>query len=134
MEIVEAAPVVELDTQLVRALSLFHKPGPLISTNLLKDAPLLSFKWAEEHRELYGREVEFSGDEEDDGTVGSEATVSASLTLGGLEQLVDGLQEAVGLARGDPGEDALEVVTDHGGNLLHRFDLGSHDIGTPWLE
>ena len=55
-------------------------------------------------------EVELAGDEKDDGTDGAEADVSASLALGRLEQPVDGLQEAVGLTRSDPGEDALEMT------------------------
>jgi transposase ISL3 family protein len=41
-----------------------------------------------------------------------EADVSARLSLGSLEQAVDGLQEPIGLPRGDPREDAIEVLAD----------------------
>ena len=44
-----------------------------------------------------GREVELASDEEDDRANGLEATVAAGLALGGLEQPVEGFQEAVGL-------------------------------------
>ena len=43
-------------------------------------------------------EIEFSGEQEDDGAVGGEVAVSTGLVLGGLEQAVDGFEEAVGLS------------------------------------
>ena len=43
-------------------------------------------------------EVELAGDQEDDRLDGGQAGESARAALGGLEQAVDGLQEAVGLA------------------------------------
>ena len=33
-----------------------------------------------------------------------------------------------------PGNDAVEVLADHPGDLLHRLDLGAQDIGAPLLE
>ncbi len=51
-------------------------------------------------------EVKFAGDAEDHGADGGEQTVSARLALGGLEQAVQGSEEAVGLPRLRPGDDA----------------------------
>jgi hypothetical protein len=51
--------------------------------------------------------------------------------LGGLEQAVEGFEEAVGLTGLRPCDDALEVAPHHGRNLLHRLDLGAHDAGAP---
>ncbi|MGF6547327.1 hypothetical protein QFZ96_002398 [Paraburkholderia youngii] len=44
------------------------------------------------------------------------------------------LQKAVGLARLRPSGDAAEVFSDHAGNVLHGFNLGTHHVGTPLLE
>lgn len=76
-----------------------------------------------------GREVELSGDEEQHGSRGFEAGVCPGLALGSLKQAVDGVNEAVGLARLGPGDDAVEMTTDHACDVLHRFDLGTHDAG-----
>ncbi|OTP78522.1 hypothetical protein PAMC26510_07400 [Caballeronia sordidicola] len=51
-------------------------------------------------------EVEFSGDQEQDRTHGFEANVSVCFAFGGLKQAVDSLDEAVGLARLSPGNNA----------------------------
>ena len=45
-----------------------------------------------------GLEVQLAGDEGDDGPGGGQPSKAASPALGGLEQPIDGLQEAVGLA------------------------------------
>ena len=79
-------------------------------------------------------EIEFAGDEKEHSAHGSEARVAASLALGGLKQTVDGLDEAVGLAGLGPADDAVEVLADHSGDLLHRGDAGAHDIGAPLPE
>ena len=42
-------------------------------------------------------EVEFAGNQEDDGTDGSKSRVTPGFSLCGLEQAVDRFQEAVGL-------------------------------------
>ena len=76
-------------------------------------------------------EVEFACDEEDYSFHGLKSGVSARLSFGGLEQSVDGFDEAVGLARSGPGDDAVEMGADHGGDLLHGLDLGAHDVGAP---
>src|ERR1700687_6125655 len=78
-----------------------------------------------------GREIEFAGDEEEDGAHGFEASVSACLALGGLKQTVDGVNEAVCLAGLGPGDDAIEVPANQSRHVLHRFDLGAHDVGAP---
>jgi hypothetical protein len=33
--------------------------------------------------------------------------------------------------RSGPGDDAVEMGADHGGNLLHGSHLGAHDVGAP---
>src|SRR5215469_4612846 len=81
-----------------------------------------------------GSEVKLAGNEEDDGADGRESDEPASAALGGLEQSVERFKEAVGLARLRPGDDALEVIADHGGDVFHRLDLRSHDAGTPVSE
>ena len=48
-------------------------------------------------------EVELPGDEEEDGADSLEAAVASGATLGGLEQPVEGLDEAVGAAGSGPG-------------------------------
>jgi len=44
---------------------------------------------------IEGREVELAGDEEQHGSHGFEASVSARLALGRLKQAVDGFNEAL---------------------------------------
>ena len=65
---------------------------------------------------------------------GLEAAVAAGFALGGLEQAVDGFEEAVGLSGLSPGDDTVEMIEDHLGDLLHRLDLGAHHVGAPALE
>lgn len=79
-------------------------------------------------------EVEFAGDQEDDGLDGGQSREAACAALGGLEQAIDGFQKAVSLARLRPGDDAFHVTTHEGGNLLHGFDFRAHDTGAPVLE
>ncbi len=76
-------------------------------------------------------EVEFTGEQEDDGTNGGEPAVAARLTFGRLEQSVDRFEETVGLAGLRPGDDAFEMVADHVGDLLHGLDLGAQHVSTP---
>ena len=47
---------------------------------------------------------------------------------------MDGLQEPVGLARGDPGEDAVEMSADHCGDFFHRLALPAQHVTAPALE
>ena len=61
----------------------------------------------------------------------SEASGAA---LGGLEQAIESLQEAIGLPGLRPGHDAFQVVAHEVGDLLHRLDLGAHDAGAPMLK
>jgi hypothetical protein len=79
-------------------------------------------------------EVEFSRDQEEDGAHGLESGVAAGLAFGGLEEAVEGFDEAVGLAGLRLGDDAVEVLADHPGDVLHRLDLGAQDVGAPLLE
>ena len=79
-------------------------------------------------------EVELSGDQEEDRSQGGEPAVAAGLSLGGLEESVEGLDEAVGLAGSRPGDDALQMRPDHFGDGLHGFDLGAVHIDAPLPE
>ena len=47
-------------------------------------------------------EVEFSGDQEDDGLDGGEANVAAGVLFGSLKQPIEGFEEAVGLTGSAP--------------------------------
>lgn len=60
--------------------------------------------------------------------------ITAGLALGGLEQAVESLQEAIGLAGLGPCNDAVEMLADHARGLLHWLDLGSHNVRAPLLE
>ena len=86
------------------------------------------------HMRVDSREVEFAGKQEDHGTDRAEAAIAARSTLGGLEQSVQCLKEDIGLSGLCPGDDALEVVSDHPSDLLHGLDLGAHDVGAPLPE
>ena len=79
-------------------------------------------------------EVKLTGDQEDDCLDSGQTGESARTALGGLEQAVDGLQEAVGLAGLRPSHDALQVAAYESGDLLHRFDLAAHHTRTPVFE
>lgn len=79
-------------------------------------------------------EVEFSGDEKKDGARGFEASVAPGFAFCGLEKAVEGFDEAIGLAGPCPGDDAVEVVSDHAGDVLHGLDFGAHHIDAPLPE
>ncbi len=76
-------------------------------------------------------EVELAGVQEDHGADGGQAREAASAAFGGLEQTVDGFEKAVGLARGGPGHDAVQMATHQGGDLLHGCDLRAHHAAAP---
>ena len=78
-----------------------------------------------------GPEVELACQQEDDRSGGAQPAVSAGLPFGCLEQSVQGLQEAVGLAALNPGCNSIEVTADHAGHSLHRLYLRSHHVGAP---
>ena len=79
-------------------------------------------------------EIEFAGEQEDDGADGGEAAIATRLALSCLEQAVDGFEEAVGLARLSPGNDAVEMRADQLRDFFHGFDLRAHDVGRPLRE
>ena len=79
-------------------------------------------------------EVEFSGNQEDDCPDCRKAGEATCTALGCLEQPVDGFQKSIGLARLRPSHDALQMCSDHSGNLFHRFDLGTHHAQTPMFQ
>jgi hypothetical protein len=70
-----------------------------------------------------GGEVELAGDEEEHGAHGGKASVAAGFAFGGLEEAVEGLDEAIGLTGLGSGNDAVEVSADHAGGILHWRDL-----------
>lgn len=78
-------------------------------------------------------EVERAGDQEQHDMHGGEIGVIVRASLGGLKQAVERFQEAVGLTRLGPDDDAVEALSDHAGNLLHGLDLGAHHVDTPLL-
>ncbi len=60
--------------------------------------------------------------------------VPEGLALGSMEEPVDGLEEALCLARGDAREDALATSADHLGKFLHRRDLRARHVAAPAVE
>ena len=73
-------------------------------------------------------EVEFSGDEKEDGADRFEPAVAAGLALGGLEQAVERLDEAVGLPGAHPGGDSVDALLDAPG-LVERLREFPDDPG-----
>ena len=80
------------------------------------------------------REVELACDQEDHGADGRESAITAGLALGGLEEAIQGLQEAIGGACLGPGTDAIEMGAHEAGHRLHGLNLGTADVGTPRLQ
>lgn len=76
-------------------------------------------------------EIELASDQEYHRAHGVNAGVATRTTFGGLEQTIERFEETVGLPSLRPGDDTVEVIADHLGNLLHGFDFGAHDMGTP---
>ncbi len=68
-------------------------------------------------------EVEFSSNQEDDGANSSQSPIPSGLAFGGLEQAVNGFEEAIGHSCSCPGNDALKVVSNHPRYILHGLDL-----------
>lgn len=62
-----------------------------------------------------GVEIQFSGDQEDDGLDGGEANEAAGASFGCLKQAIEGFEEAVGLAGLRPSHDALHVAAHERG-------------------
>ena len=60
-----------------------------------------------------------------------ESTITAGPALGGLEETIQGLQEAIGGAGLGPRPDAFEVGSHEAGHGLHGQDLGAADVRTP---
>ena len=75
--------------------------------------------------------TELAREQENHGSRSAQASVSSSFPLSRLEQPIERFEKAIGLSTSDPGHDAIEVLPDHLGHLLHGVDLGAHDIGTP---
>ena len=80
------------------------------------------------------REVELACDQEDHGADGRESAITAGVALGGLEEAVQGLQEAIGGACLGPGADAIEMGAHEAGHRLHGLDSGTADVGTLRLQ
>ena len=80
------------------------------------------------------REVELACDQEDHGADGRESAITAGLALGGLEEAIQGFQEAVGGPRLRPGTNAFKVGSYEAGHGLHGLNLRAGDVGTPRLQ
>ena len=80
------------------------------------------------------REVELACDQEDHGADGRESAITAGLALGGLEEAIQGLQEAIGGPRLRPGTNAFKVGSYEAGHGLHGLDSGTADVGTLRLQ
>ena len=76
-------------------------------------------------------EIELASDKENHRAHGVNTGVAPSFAFGGLEQTIECFEEAIGLPSLRPSHDAVEVVADHLGDILHRLDFGAHNIGTP---
>src|SRR5271157_4702454 len=107
-------------------------------------------------------QVEFPGEEVDDGFEVSDRAIASCLGLGGLDQTVDALDEAVGNLAVEPAQDAVPVTLDGvcrvydglepavggpeipfleiagrclGGGLIVEFlECEADPVGTPGLE
>ena len=77
------------------------------------------------------REVELACDQEDHSTDSREPAITAGLALGGLEEAIQGFQEAIGGACLGPGDDAFEVGAYEAGHGLHGLGLGESGIPAP---
>ena len=80
------------------------------------------------------REVASACDQEDHGADGRESAITAGLALGGLEEAIQGLQEAIGGPRLRPGTNAFKVGSYEAGHGLHGLDSGTADVGTLRLQ
>ena len=78
--------------------------------------------------------IELASNEEYHRSHGIEIGVAVCFPFGCLEQSIERFDEAIGLSGLSPSHDAVEVVADHFGDLFHRFDFGTHDIGAPLLQ
>lgn len=79
-------------------------------------------------------EIELTGDEEDNGSHGIDAGVAAGFAFCRLKQSVECFEKPTGLPSLRPCHDAIQMVADHFGHRLHRFNFGSHNIGTPLCQ
>lgn len=77
--------------------------------------------------------IDLAGNEEDHHAHGIAAGIATPLTFNHLEQAIEDFREAIGLPGLSPNHDAIKIVTDHSGDLLHRLDLGTHHVSTPLL-
>lgn len=73
-------------------------------------------------------EARLAGDQKDDGADSGHSFLPAGAVLGGLEQAIKRLREAVGLPGLRPGPDVFQMVTHEGGNLLYRLDIGAQRL------
>src|SRR3989338_372061 len=79
-------------------------------------------------------EIEFPGNQEYHCSHGVDTVVATRLTFSSLEQTVERFKEAIGLPGLRPSHDAIEMVANHFSDLLHRINLGTHDIGAPLCQ
>src|SRR3989338_2468714 len=75
--------------------------------------------------------IEFASDEKYHRAHGVDAGIATCLAFGSLEQTIERFEESVGLPGLPPSQVSVEMATDRFCRLLHLFDFGAHDIGTP---
>ena len=81
------------------------------------------------------REVELARDQEDHGADGrEEPAIAARLALGGLEESIQSLEEAIRGTGPGLGTDAFQVGSHETGHRLHGLDLGAADVRAPLLQ
>ena len=70
-------------------------------------------------------EIEFSCDQEEDGSHVVKADHAARLAFGGWKQAIDGLDKAIGLTSSSPADDAVKVIANHARDIFHGLHLWS---------
>src|SRR5215469_7600935 len=108
----------------------------IIRMILMTLSALLNLVWARELNGVGvdGGEVELAGNEEQHGAHCGKTGVAAGFAFGRLEEAVKGLDEAIGLTGLGPGDNTVEMATDHAGDVLHWLDPGTQDVGATLLE
>src|SRR4029453_812383 len=79
-------------------------------------------------------DVDFSCNQVGDGNEVAQRAVAACLSLGGLDEAVDALDQAVGDVAVEPGENAIAMLLDGARCLLDRFESRPDRPAVPAIE